>query len=188
MLSITRFSRPVLSDLPALHSRLNRMFDDAFRVWPFPNELGGTSLAGSWIPPVDVVEDKDAVRITAELPGMKPEDVKISLENDLLTIRGEKRQVVEESGDHAHRYERSYGMFERSFTLPSTVDADHIQATFADLLADTDREDPGIFPEEAHLRSVLGQEAAGRPLAGDLVIRAQATTENTATATARGQR
>ena len=130
MLSITRFSRPVPSDLPALHGRLNRLFDDAFRVWPFANEADGTSLLDSWIPRVDVVEDKDAVRITAELPGVKPDDVKISLENSLLTIRGEKRQVAEENADHARRYERSYGAFERSFALPSTVDADHIEATY----------------------------------------------------------
>jgi HSP20 family protein len=60
---------------------------------------------------------------------VKPEDVKLSLENQVLTIRGEKRQESERTDERWHRYERNYGSFERSFTLPTTVDADRIQAT-----------------------------------------------------------
>ena len=130
MLSISRFNSPVLSDAQTLQGRLSRMLDEALRGWPLATQEDGNSLVGSWIPPVDVVEDKDAVQITAELPGVKLEDVKISLENNLLTIRGEKRQVAEEQADRVHRYERSYGIFERSFMVPTTVDADHIQATY----------------------------------------------------------
>jgi HSP20 family protein len=70
------------------------------------------------------------VKILAELPGVKPEDVKLSLENNLLTIRGEKKQQAEERTERVHRYERSYGVFERSFALPSTVDPDKISASF----------------------------------------------------------
>jgi HSP20 family protein len=77
-----------------------------------------------------VFEDKDAVKIVAELPGVKPEDVKLSLENNLLTIRGEKKQEAEERTDQVHRYERSYGSFERAFVLPSTVDGDKISAQY----------------------------------------------------------
>ena len=77
-------------------------------------------------------EDKDAVKIVAELPGVKAEDVKISLENQTLTMRGEKRQVAEEKTERVHRYERSYGAFERTFALPGTVDADRIEASYAD--------------------------------------------------------
>jgi HSP20 family protein len=65
-----------------------------------------------------------------ELPGVRPEDVKISLENNILTIRGEKRQQAEESNERVHRYERSYGSFERTFALPNTVDPDKIQANY----------------------------------------------------------
>ncbi len=130
MLSITRFNSPVLSDVQTLQGRLNRLFDEAFRGWPLASQEDGNSLVGSWVPPVDVFEDKDTVQLVAELRGVKPEDVKISLENSLLTIRGEKRQVAEESTDRVHRYERSYGVFERSFMVPSTVDADHIQANY----------------------------------------------------------
>ena len=129
MFAITRSTSPFLTDGSALQSRFGRLLDEAFRGWPGVQDDGG-SLDGRWAPPVDVFEDKDAVRITAELPGVKPEDVKISLENNLLTVRGEKRQTAEEHTDRAHRYERTYGLFERAFTVPSTVDADHIKASY----------------------------------------------------------
>jgi HSP20 family protein len=79
-----------------------------------------------------VFEDKDAVKIVAEVPGVRPEDVKISLENNLLTIRGEKRQQAEEKTERVHRYERTYGTFERAFSLPTTVDPEKIAASYAD--------------------------------------------------------
>ena len=128
MLSITRFNSPALSDVQALQRRLGRLLDEAFTGWPNGRDDNGAFIG--WVPPVDVLEDKDAVRIAVELPGIKADDVKISLENSVLTIRGEKRQTAEENTEHVHRYERSYGVFERSFTVPSTVDADHIQASY----------------------------------------------------------
>jgi HSP20 family protein len=106
--------------------RLNSALDEAFSSWPFQQE--GGSITSSWYPSCDVFEDKDAVKIVAELPGVKPEDVKLSLENNLLTIRGEKKQEAEERSERVHRYERSYGLFERAFVLPSTVDGDKISA------------------------------------------------------------
>ena len=128
MFAITRSTNPA-ADQFTLQGRINRLIDEAFRGWPLAAPEDGNSLVGQWVPPVDVLEDKDAVQITAELPGVKPEDVKISLENNLLTIRGEKRQVAEEHTD-LHRYERYYGVFERAFTVPSTVDAEHIKASY----------------------------------------------------------
>jgi HSP20 family protein len=106
--------------------RLNSVLDEAFSNWPFQQESG--SITSSWYPACDVFEDKEAVKIVAELPGVKPEDVKLSLENNLLTIRGEKKQEAEERSERVHRYERSYGVFERAFLLPSTVDGDNISA------------------------------------------------------------
>ena len=127
MFAITRSANPFLADVSTLQSRFNRLFDEAFQGWN--NHENDGALIG-WMPPVDVLEDKDAVQISVELPGVKADDVKISLENSVLTIRGEKRQTAEEKTEHVHRYERSYGVFERSFTVPTSVDADHIQASY----------------------------------------------------------
>lgn len=109
--------------------RLNTLLDEAFGSWPQQQENG--ALTSSWIPACDVFEDKDAVKIVAELPGVQAEDVKISLENNLLTIRGEKRQQAEEKNERVHRYERTYGSFERAFALPTTVDPEKIAANYA---------------------------------------------------------
>jgi HSP20 family protein len=108
--------------------QLNRILDDAFSGWPLQEQ--GT-ITSAWFPPCDVVEDGDSVRIMMELPGVEPDDVRLSLENNILTIRGEKRQQQESSeGGRVHRYERSYGSFERSFSLPNTVDADKVSAEY----------------------------------------------------------
>jgi HSP20 family protein len=109
--------------------RLNSALDEAFNTWPFPVDESG-AVTSAWSPAVDVFEDKNAVKIVAELPGVKPEDVKLSLENNLLSIRGEKKQEAEENNDRVHRYERSYGSFERTFALPSTVDGEQISADY----------------------------------------------------------
>ena len=106
--------------------RLNALLDEALTGWPVGN---GVSTA-AWLPSVDVFEDKESLKIVAELPGLKPEDVKITLENSTLTLRGEKKQVAEEKTERVHRYERSYGSFERSFSLPNTVDAEKVAAAF----------------------------------------------------------
>jgi len=110
--------------------RLNSFLDEAIGGFPFGGESG--ALTAAWAPAVDVFEGKDAVKIVAELPGVKAEDVKISLENQTLTLRGEKRQVAEEKTERVHRYERTYGAFERTFALPGTIDADRIEASYAE--------------------------------------------------------
>jgi len=114
-------------DVFTIGNRLSRMFNDV---------LGGAdwgyrdSAAATWVPAVDVLEEADAIRIMAEVPGVKPEDVKISVEGNVLTIQGTKEQVAEEKTERVHRYERTYGAFERTFTLPATVDAEHIKASY----------------------------------------------------------
>jgi HSP20 family protein len=107
-------------------SRLNSILGEAFGGWPTDND----AITSAWMPPCDVFEDKDSVRIIMEVPGVKPEDVKLSLENNMLTIRGEKKQIAEEKADRVHRYERSYGTFERAFALPSSVDVEKIDARY----------------------------------------------------------
>ena len=118
------------SELATMQGRVNRLFNEMLGPWPYGPE--GGAINSAWLPPVDVFEDKEGIKLTAELPGVKADDVKISLENQTLTLRGEKKQIAEETVEKVHRYERSYGSFERTFTLPSTVDSEKIQATFAD--------------------------------------------------------
>jgi len=109
-----------------LEHRLSRFLNDLSNFdWQYRDNAGA-----SWVPPVDIFEDQTAIRIVAEVPGVSPDAVKISLENNLLTINGTKQQVAEERTERVHRYERTYGTFERSFTLPATVDADAIQASY----------------------------------------------------------
>ena len=110
-----------------LEQRINRLFSDAFAGWDWPYR---ESTVANWTPPVDIFEEPNEIRILAEVPGVKPEDVKISVENNVLTVHGTKHQLAEEKSDRVHRYERSYGAFDRSFTLPATVDAEKIKARY----------------------------------------------------------
>ena len=127
MVSITRY-RENPANLFGLQ-RLNRILDEAFAGLPFP-EQGGNILTASWIPPTDVSEDASSIQISMELAGVNPDDVRISLESNVLTIRGEKRQEPEENSERVHRFERIYGMFERTFVLPNSVDPDRIEARY----------------------------------------------------------
>jgi HSP20 family protein len=87
---------------------------------------------GSWVPPVDIEEDKEKIALTAELPGMTENDIDIQMEGGVLTIRGERKFENEKEGKNYHRVERSYGQFVRSFTLPNNVDREKIRAEFQD--------------------------------------------------------
>jgi HSP20 family protein len=108
--------------------RLNRILDEAFAGSGFPEQ--GSVITSSLFAPTDVSEDSGALQISMELPGVQPDDVRLSLENNILTIRGEKRQQVDENNERVHRFERVYGVFERTFALPNTVDPDKIEARF----------------------------------------------------------
>ena len=85
---------------------------------------------GEWAPAVDVVENDNAITIKAELPGIEARDVAITVENNLLTLKGERRFVGEVKKENYHRLERAYGTFARGFTLPGNVDAENIKAEF----------------------------------------------------------
>jgi HSP20 family protein len=88
-------------------------------------------LRGSWVPAINILERTDAMVITADLPGLKAEDVEVTVEEGTLTIRGERRLEEASEGETYHRVERLYGVFERSFTLPNSVDVDKIDARFS---------------------------------------------------------
>jgi HSP20 family protein len=108
--------------------RLNRILDEAFAGAGFPEQ--GNVITSTLFAPTDVSEDENALQISMELPGVEPDNVRLSLENSTLTIRGEKRQQIDENSERVHRFERVYGIFERTFVLPNTVDADKIEARF----------------------------------------------------------
>jgi len=114
-----------------------REIDDLFhrytRAVGSPRPAGEASTApGDWSPQVDIAETDKEFVIKAEIPEVKKEDVKVTVENGVLTIRGERKQETEEKGKKFHRVERHYGSFTRSFTLPDNVDAAHIKASFKD--------------------------------------------------------
>ena len=114
-------------DLRSLQDEVNRLFSMNF---PRGGAQQDEMMRGAWTPNVDIFENKDQIVLEAELPGMKPEEVDISIENNVLSIHGERKFEKKVEGDNYHRVERSYGSFTRSFTLPQTVTADGATADF----------------------------------------------------------
>ena len=118
---------PMLDLLYLLERRMGRIFNEPFRGFDWtPMEAAPTA----WVPLVDIFEENDRIRLVAEVPGVKPEELKISVEGNLLTIKGAKEQVAEEKAEKVHRYEREYGAFSRTFTLPVTVEPEKIKAAY----------------------------------------------------------
>ncbi|HZD68186.1 MAG TPA: Hsp20/alpha crystallin family protein [Actinomycetes bacterium] len=119
-------------DLTSIQDEINSMFDRVFGRRTAGTGREGGLTAASWAPAVDISERKDAYVVSAEVPGINPEDLDVTLEDGLLTIQGERR-MEEETGDRQyHRVERRYGAFRRSITLPSQVKADAIEASYSD--------------------------------------------------------
>ena len=112
-------------DLRGLQDEMNRLFSSTFSRGSDEQMFGG-----AWSPSVDIYENKDNIVLEAELPGMKSEDVNISIENNILTISGERKFEKKDDSDNFHRVERGYGSFTRSFTLPPTVSSENATAEF----------------------------------------------------------
>jgi HSP20 family protein len=113
-------------DLRNLQDEVNRLFSSSFT-----RSFGEEGFArGAWAPSVDIYENKDQIVLEAELPGMNREDFELTVENNVLTLRGERRFEKKEETDNYHRVERSYGAFTRSFTLPQTVSSDNATAEY----------------------------------------------------------
>ena len=102
--------------LTAFQDTMNRLFTE-------PN-------GRPWVPPVDIVENENELIVKADVPDVKFEDIDVQIENGTLTVRGERK--VEKTSDKSgwHRMERSYGSFERAFTLPETIDPEHVKADY----------------------------------------------------------
>jgi HSP20 family protein len=124
-MAITRFDP--FRDLAQMQDRINRIFGDATR--------GNDDVLsrGDWMPPVDIFEnDAHEIVLKAELPGIERDSIDIRVENNLLTIRGERKPDQETKQEAYHRVERVYGAFSRSFSLPSTINAEQVSAEFKD--------------------------------------------------------
>jgi HSP20 family protein len=113
-------------DLRTLQEEVNRLFSTNMSR-AFDDEGIGR---GAWAPSVDIYENKDHIVLEAELPGMNQEDFDLSIENNVLTLRGERKFEKTDENDNYHRVERSYGAFTRSFTLPQTVSAEGATAEY----------------------------------------------------------
>jgi len=125
-MSITRFDP--FRDLRILQDEVNRLFSTNFS-----RSYGDEGIArGAWMPGVDIYENKDQIVLEAELPGMNREDFELTVENNVLTLRGERRFEKRDESDNYHRVERAYGTFTRSFTLPQTVSSDNATAEYKD--------------------------------------------------------
>jgi HSP20 family protein len=110
-----------------LQDRMNRLFDDAGRGW---REDPASTTA--WSPAVDIFETEGEIVVKAELPGMERKDITLNLENNVLTLKGERRFEKETREENYHRIERSYGGFSRAFSIPAIVDEDKIRADYKD--------------------------------------------------------
>jgi HSP20 family protein len=119
-----------LGELAQLQDRINRAFSDTYGRGSAPARNDeGLMTTGTWAPPVDIYQSADQeLVLKAELPDVSPEDIELTINNDTLTIRGEKRFSNEVAEDQFHRIERRYGTFSRSFSLPASVDATKIAA------------------------------------------------------------
>lgn len=114
------------NQLSRIRSEINRIFEDPLSVLP------STSFFEGWEPAVDIYEDKDKITIRAELPGMQQRDIQLSVENNTLTISGERKRDEQRKEGDTFRSERFYGRFQRSITLPQPVDSGRISATYRD--------------------------------------------------------
>jgi HSP20 family protein len=117
---------PWRGEMDRLRSEMERLYDRFFDLRPFRR----FTEEGEWMPTVDVSETAKEIIVNAEIPGVEAKDIDVSLDGNVLTIKGERKREHEEKEENFHRIERSYGSFYRSLQLPSDVDGDRIKATY----------------------------------------------------------
>lgn len=123
-MTITRWNP--FAELINMQERMDRLFGDTY----LKPALGNRGVGKEWAPAVDIYEDADGVLIKAELPEMAMKDIDVRIEDNTLSIKGERKLEREDKIDNYHRIERYYGSFNRSFTLPSTVDQEKVKASY----------------------------------------------------------
>jgi len=126
MLDLLPFKRR--SEVPSVFSEMDDMLQKMWYDFPFHNL--GEDVDLSWSPRLDVSETDKALEVVADLPGMEKKDINVSLDGDLLTIKGEKKEIKEKKDKHYHTIERRSGSFYRALRLPMEVEGDKIDATF----------------------------------------------------------
>lgn len=144
-------------ELATLQERMNRIFDDTLSG---ASRREDEALTATWTPPVDVLEKKDRLVLTAELPGFTEEQIQLRFDDGVLTLEGERRFEKEVDDTRYHCVERSYGRFSRAFRLPANVDEERISATFLNglLVVELPKR------EEARPKSIRIRAGAGSPI------------------------
>lgn len=133
-MALIRWTDP-FRDVAVLQDRMNRLLGDYLERSQPQEEGVGMSI---WNPNVDIFETKDAICVRAELPGVKRDDVHVEVKEGVLTLRGDRKFEKEVKEENYHRIERAYGTFHRSFTLPSSVDAEKVSARMKDGVLEVD--------------------------------------------------
>jgi len=132
IMTLTRWQRPHLWDtarhLSSLRDEIDRLFESPLSWF----ENGSQPFSSGWVPAIDVYEDKDHVFVRAEVPGIKKDEIEISLHEGVLTLSGERKLEKDYEKANSHRVERFAGRFQRSITLPHPVDAAKVRATYKD--------------------------------------------------------
>lgn len=116
------------AEMDDVRREMDRAFGEFFGWTPFRM----ATAEAMWSPMVDIHETEDNILVVAELPGVKQGDIQVSIDGDVLTLKGERKRETEVTKDQYHRIERNYGKFERSIMLPSVIDADRVKATYRD--------------------------------------------------------
>ena len=115
-------------DVVSLSERMNRFFENSV----VSREGNGDSVASSWSPSVDIYENEDEIALNAEIPGIDEKDIEIKIEDNILSLKGERKWEDEKKEENYHRIERSYGSFFRSFRIPNNIDQEKIRAEHED--------------------------------------------------------
>ena len=132
-------------NLESVQDEVNRVFESFFNA---PMRRRGEDVGG-WYPDVDIVESKDNIEVQVDLPGMEKDDIKVSVEDSVLTIKGERKAMKEEKEKNYHQIERTCGTFTRSFSLPTSVEGERIKANYKNGVLKIDlRKAEAVKPKE----------------------------------------
>jgi HSP20 family protein len=157
-MTITRWDP--FRDVLALQNRMNSLFQE------YGRSEGDALTTAAFMPPVDIYEDEHKIVLKLEVPGLKESDLDIQLENNVLTVKGERKFEKEEKEENFHRIERRYGSFFRSFTVPNTVNAESVKASYdAGVLRLELEKRPEAKPKQIKVEVGKGQIEGGKKAA-----------------------